>query len=404
MIRRLRVKFVAVNMAIVTILLCAIFGLVLYFTSAGLERESLGMMQSIAAQPFHLGVPGERDDDVRLPVFTLQITPYGELVSTGGGYYDLSDSAFLDSLIASVSAETRPLGVIEEFGLRYYRAETPIGQCIVFADISAERATLSNLVRTCLLLGACSFLAFLWVSIMLSKWAVRPVERAWDQQREFVAAASHELKTPLTVIMTNAELLSGGVSDEKKRKALLGAILTMSGQMKSLIEQMLELARADTAVERPQFSDVDLSAAVVRASLPFEAVFFEQGKTLTVGPESGIRVRGDARALEQVVEILLDNAQKYGAPGGETRVTLERSGRTHCELTVASEGEPLSSAEAKDIFKRFYRADTARSRTGSFGLGLSIAETIVGQHQGSIRAESAGGFNRFTVRLPCAHG
>lgn len=401
MIRRLRVKFVAVNMAIVTISLCAIFGLVFYFTSAGLERESLGMMQSIAAQPFHLGVPAEPGEDVRLPFFTVQLTPYGDLIATGGGYYDLSDDAFLETLLDAVRAETRPLGVIEPYNLRYLRTETPAGQCLVFVDISAERATLSGLVRTCAVIGACSFLAFLAVSILLSKWAVRPVERVWDEQRAFVAAASHELKTPLTVIMTSAELLQSGAADEARHAVFVENILTMAGQMKTLIGQMLELARADSAEARASLSDVDWSAAAVQAALPFEAVFFEKGLALEVDAAPGIRVRGDEQVLRQVVDILLDNAQKYGAPGGATRVTLARRGKSHCTLCVTSEGEPLSDTQRRDVFKRFYRADPARGRDGSFGLGLSIARAVAAQHRGRIWAESAGGFNRFLFELPC---
>ncbi|MFQ7453742.1 MAG: histidine kinase dimerization/phospho-acceptor domain-containing protein [Flavonifractor plautii] len=99
--------------------------------------------------------------------------------------------------------------MLEKYNLRYYRSDAPMSRFLVFADISSERATLDGLRRTCLLIGGLSFLAFLWVSVLLSKWAVRPVERAWQQRRQFVAAASHELKTPLTVIMTNAESAPG---------------------------------------------------------------------------------------------------------------------------------------------------------------------------------------------------
>ena len=234
MIKRLRLKFIVINMGIATILLSAILGLVFYFTSANLETESIRMMERIASQPFQMNAPGELGEDVRLPFFTLQLGPHGELLDASGGYYDLSDDAFLGGLAQAAAASPRRLGVLEEYNLRYYRSDAPMSRFLVFADISSERATLDGLRRTCLLIGGLSFLAFLWVSVLLSKWAVRPVERAWQQQRQFVAAASHELKTPLTVIMTNAELLQ----DEARRSTFSSSILTMSRQMRDLIEQM----------------------------------------------------------------------------------------------------------------------------------------------------------------------
>ena len=168
---------------------------------------------------------------------------------------------------------------------------------------------------------------------MLSKWAVRPVERAWQQQRQFVAAASHELKTPLTVIMTNAELLQ----DEARRSTFSSSILTMSRQMRALIEQMLELARTDSAESHLVLRPVDLSGLTARSLLPFEPLFFEQGLTLTSQVDEGITVSGDEEALRRVLEILLDNAQKYSSPGGETQVTLHRRG---AESLCADGGQP----------------------------------------------------------------
>ena len=187
MIQKLRFKFVVINMSIVSLMLVVILGLVFYFTRASLEAESVHMLESIAAQPFHLGIPSERGEDVRLPFFTIQLSPLGELAATGGGYYDLSDSEFLQSLVEEAFSSPQRLGVIPDYHLRYYRSDTPVSQYLVFADTSSEEATLSSLVETCLIIGCVSFLLFLWISILLSKWAVRPVELAWRQQRQFVA-------------------------------------------------------------------------------------------------------------------------------------------------------------------------------------------------------------------------
>ena len=350
MIQRLRFKFVLVNMGIVTILLCTILGLVFYFTSAQLEMESIRMMEDIASRPFQLDAPGEPGPDVRLPFFTLQVGPHGELMSADGGYYDLSDGDLLSGLVATAAASPQRLGVISEYELRYYRVDAPASQRLVFADISSERATLEGLRTTCLLIGGLSFFAFLWVSILLSKWAVRPVELAWKQQRRFVAAASHELKTPLTVIMTNAELLAAPELREEKREKSLSSILAMSRQMRGLIAQMLELARTDSPEAAALFRPVDLSRLVSQAVLPFEPLFFERGLSLDAQVEEGIGVTGEETQLRRVVEILLDNAQKYAKPGGERRCGASAAGPgALCAVRVRRGGPHPPGGEAADL-------------------------------------------------------
>lgn len=398
MIKRLRVKFVVINMAIVTIMLCVIFALVLHFTGENMEQQSLDMMQSVALEPHRMGVIGEGGPHVRLPYFALTVGDGGEVQTSGGGYYDLTDPRLVEKLLSLSAA--RKTGVLQDYGLRYVRMTTPTAQYIVFADISSEISTMQALVEDCLLIGAASFVAFLVISILLARWAVKPVEAAWQQQRQFVADASHELKTPLTVILSNAQTLASAGDDPALREKLTANILTVSRQMKDLVAKLLHAAQVDQGAESMTFATVDWSDAVRCALLPFDTLFYEQSLTLDSDVEEGIFVRGDGGRLTQVVDILLDNAQKYSVSGGKTAVTLHRQGRRHCLLTVANEGAPLTQQETRDIFKRFYRADTARSRTGSYGLGLSIAETIVTAHHGRIWAESSGGVNTFFVQLP----
>ena len=402
MIKRLRLKFVVINMSIVTIMLCVILGLVYYFTRADLETESVNMMRAIASQPAQPGIPSEPGEDVRLPFFTVQLGPKGEVMTTGGSYYDLSDTDFLDTLVQLTSALPRDFGVIEEYNLRYYRAVTPFNVSLVFSDISSERATLSGLMQTCLIIGVLGFLVFLGISVLLSHWAVRPVDAAWRQQRQFVADASHELKTPLTVIMTNAELLQEPGYAQETRQKLVGGILTTSKRMKVLVEQLLELAKTESADAEKNFCPVDFGRLVQSSLLTFEPVFFERGLAFSAQVDESVTVSGEAEKLSRAVEILLDNAAKYSREGGQVRVSLQRRMKGRCLLTVASQGQGLSPQELKDIFKRFYRADPARSNDGSFELGLPIAQSIVTRHGGRIWAESRDGVNSFYIELPCA--
>ena len=345
-------------------------------------------------------MPRDRPENVRLPYFTVVLDENGEPSAFGGGYYDLSDEDFLREILDAALADGQPVGMLDDYGLRYCIAPASERSCVVFADTSSERNTLENLRKTCAAIGVLSFTAFLAIAVFLSRWMTRPVEEAWRQQRQFVADASHELKTPLTVIMANAELMQGTDSEAEKHR-FAGSILTVSRQMRTLVEQLLELARMDSALEASAMEPVELSRLVADAVLPFEPVIFERGLTMETEIAGDITVCGDAQQLHQVVDILLDNAQKYACDGGMVRVELKKIGHTRVQLCVSDSGEAISEEDLHNIFKRFYRADEARSASGSFGLGLSIAQSIVERHSGRIWAESRNGVNRFLVELPC---
>lgn len=398
MIRKLRLKFVCVNMLIVTVMLTGIFTMVYHFTREDLETQSVSMLQAVATSPFQPNRPGDPPDWVQLPFFVLDLDQAGN-VTSAVGYYDLTDEDDLQALVSGVDSAGDRVGVLPDYGLRYCRSVTPHGERIAFTDMSSERATLKNLTETCAAIGVLCFAAFLLISWLLARWAVKPVETAWQQQRQFVADASHELKTPLTVIMTNAELLNTPDFDETRRSQFAAHILTMSRQMRQLIEEMLDLARTDSGQNTLIFSQVDLSRLISDAVLPFEPVFFEAGLTLAVDIQPGLTVRGSQQHLRQTVDILLDNARKYAAPSGEISVTLTRCGG-RCRLAVSNPGPEISKADLQNIFKRFYRADEAHTQRGSYGLGLSIARNIILRHRGRIWAESKNGRNTFFVELP----
>lgn len=387
-------------MSIVTLMLCIILGMIYQVTKRNLVTANIRTMQNIVNHPLNLGIPKEPSEDVRFPYFVLQVDEKGELIASGG-YYDLSDNQFLTELIDIVSNTSEEYGILEEYDLRFYRVDAPTKQYFVFTDISSELAALRSLMKNCIIIGVISFLVFLGISILLAKWAVRPVETAWKQQQQFVTDASHELKTPLTVIMTNAELMQNSEFDEESRMRFSQSILMMSHQMRELVEQMLALARTEQKKSYVQHTVVELSKVASDAVLPFEPVFFEKGLVLETQIEEDIKIKGAEEQLHQLLEIMLDNAQKYSEKRGTTKVKLKINRKRHCLLTVENEGEKISPEELKQIFKRFYRADRARSRTGSFGIGLSIAEKIVHQHKGKIWAESKNGMNSFYVEFRC---
>ena len=399
MLKRLRIKFICINMAIVTIMLAIIFGTVLNFTRTNLEQNSLQMMREALVDEGRINRPGAPGQPVPMPHFVLHLDRSGALLSSTSSYYDLSDEAFLEELISITANSEQPDGVLRQYDLRFLRLSTPRGQVLVFADMSTENSILSGLMRNCSIIALGSFLLFLIISILLAHWAIRPVEQAWKQQRQFVADASHELKTPLTVISTNAELLQNSLGDPEVLSRSAANILTVSGQMRSLVENLLELARVDNGASKTDTAELDLSQLVSDATLPFEPLFFEKALLLEEEIDPGIRLKGSLSHLRQLPDILLDNAMKYADPDSTVRLRLKKQG-THALLSVSNAGSPIPHEELKNIFKRFYRTDKVRTHSGSYGLGLSIAQSIVHAHRGKIWAESTDGINTFFIQLP----
>ena len=387
MIRSLRRKFIAMTMAVFLAMLCVIFGLVIHFTGENLEAESIRTLRQAAAEPLQPGIPGQ----LRQPCFIIRATPWGQSVVTTGGF-DLSDEAMLTEIVTQAAASRTEIGTVEGYDLRYCRIQHHNELTLVFVDISGEKAAMQNLKLTCAAIGTLAMALFWGVSILLARWAVRPVERSWEEQRQFVADASHELKTPLTVILTNAELLE---ADPDPRYAR--SILTMATRMRSLVESLLELARVDGGAVRAAFAPVDLSALMEEELLPFEPLYFERGLTLQCRVEPGLQLSGSDRHLRQMLAILLDNALVHSPEGSTVRAVLERQGQ-NALLTVTNPGD-LSDEDCQKIFRRFYRVDAARSG-GGYGLGLPIAQGIVRDHGGKLHAESQNGLVVLSAQLP----
>ena len=210
MIKKLRIKFVAIIMSVVTVLFAVIFWGVLHFTKVNIERESIQMMRAMAFQPMNsapVALPQDNDKKIRLPFFTLNIDENGEISAFGGDYFDLTDKELLSELTAAVYEQNDPMGTIQKYDLRFLILSHETTDTIIFADISSEKAMLNGLIRNCIIVGMIGYTLFFLISLLLAKWVTKPLEKTWNEQKQFIADASHELKTPLTIIMTNAEML-----------------------------------------------------------------------------------------------------------------------------------------------------------------------------------------------------
>ena len=409
MIRKLRLKFVAICMALVTAILAAVFFSV-YFSMARnisdlsrqvlyrvVQEESVG--GSLTRPDISINIGGDR---VLLPYFTVNLwtSRRGGYTAqiTGGTYANLENTDELTAILQDCLSQDQREGTVTSYHLRYLRQDNGLYEKLAFVDTSMEQAVLRKMMGSYLFIALASLLLLLGVSILLSRWATRPVEKAWTQQRQFLSDASHELKTPLTVILSNAELLEQAQLSDKPAR-WTDNILSEAGRMRSLVEEMLTLARADNMVRTAVMAEVSLSDVAADCALAFEPVAFEAGKPLEYQIADGTLVLGDGDKLRQLISILLDNAIKYGADGGTVTLSLEKTDR-QAKLTVSNPGDPIPPEQLGHLFERFYRADDSRGEKSGFGLGLSIAQTIAAEHKGTLKAESDLASTRFLYTMP----
>ena len=406
MIKKLRWKFVLVMTAFSMAVLC----LVLFFSFAtmknNIEQENEKTLKQIAEmqQVSIMGLPRFQTDNIRVPYFMVDVSQNGMVSNLQSNYMRMDaqiDEELLLDLVANALQQKENMGVLAGEDLRFYRKAKIGGWRLVYLDMTMENNMIRNLSGNMLLIGLGSFVGIFFLSMGLAYWITKPVERAWNQQRQFVADASHELKTPLTVILSNPDMLLNQCTeaDEHSEKRL-GNIRAESIRMKGLVEDMLDLARSDAGRLKQQLAPVSVSDTVMDAVLLFEALVFERQKELQYQIEENLSVLGSGDRLKQLVEILLDNAMKYSPEQGCIWVKLEKNTAKTLRLMVANTGDTMTPEQCRRIFERFYRTDPARQNNGGYGLGLSIASSIVTEIGGKIWCESRNGINSFFVQLP----
>ena len=408
MLRQLRRKFIWINMALVALVLLAVTAVQVFtvWRQAGAETDAAlrrAVLWETGADRWQIGGPG---DQSMVPTFCVVLDMSGDIRMTMDNYVEISTDTLTAAVSAALNGE-EDTGRIPSLGLRYLRMFTGVSIRLAFADTSWQRGQVRHQAAASLLIMAAALAVFFLISLFLSRWALRPVERSWKQQRQFVADASHELKTPLTVLLADADILLAHPDDTiASQRKWVEYMQDEAGRMRELVEDMLFLARSDSSSDREQIrQSVALSDLCSNCLLSFEPVAFERGAQLTDAVEPDVTVPGDESQLRRLIAILLDNACKYCGEQGTVTLTLRREG-SRAVLSVRNTGDPIPPEALPHLFERFYRADSARARgTGGYGLGLAIAAAIAESHKGKISAAStAAEGTTFTVTLPAEHG
>ena len=375
---------------------------------AGSADQELAVADSsdVAAPPTIGG--RERDGGQVIPMALFSVSVDGAMTALGRYNTASISQDVLEQAGQQLAGADEGFGSLSDLGLFYVKRQAGGVMYLAFADMGSASGWRS-LAATLAVVEIAALAVFFVISLFFSRWALRPVARAWTQQRRFVADASHDLKTPLTVILANTSIaLEHPERSVASQSQWLESTQHEAEAMQSLVGDLLALAKMDeekaaaqSGAARPAFEEVDLSDVIEGEVLQFESVAFERGVKLESQVEPGIERRGNEQRLRRLAGTLIDNACKYVDDGGAVNVSLSRAGK-QAKLEVRNTGAPISPEDLPHVFDRFYRADKARTGgAGGHGLGLAIARAIAEEHGGTLTVSSTQAEGTaFTATLP----
>lgn len=352
-------------------------------TKAAAAREMNGMGPGISA---------ETPYDTRF--FSVTYDKSGNVIDADLDHIAAVDESSAESMAAGLRAQSKQKGFVDCY--RYQAVKADDGSTMyVFVDCNRELENFQNFLLWSVLIAAAGWLAVLVLVVVLSGRVVKPVVEAYTKQQRFITDASHELKTPLAVIGADIEVQEIESGETEWTESMREQV----GRMGSLVERLVFLARMDEGANNLTMADLDLSQLVRETAEPFEGVAQARRMTLHLDIEEGISFKGDANALKQAVELLLDNATRYATPDTTIDFSLKRTGK-QIELVETNQVDELPSGDLNKLFERFYRADTSRNKeTGGTGVGLSVVKAIAEAHGGTAECKGKGNQISFVLKL-----
>ena len=317
--------------------------------------------------------------------FTVTFGADGTVIASNVDNIAALNETGAEALASSVYATGRERGFSGEY--RYLRAEVSDGTMLIFLSCERELSSFRSFLLQSVTISAAGILAVLLLIVFLSRRFVQPVAESYSKQKRFITDAGHELKTPLTIINADADVLETELPEESE---WLNDIRVQTRRLSALTNDLIYLSRMeeDVPIQPIVFP---LSDVVNETAQSFAAPAMVRNKTFTVDVQPMLELNGDEKAIRKLLSVLLDNAQKYSPDGGTIRLSLRREGK-QIRLTVYNTAEDMEKGSAERLFDRFYRTDASRSsETGGFGLGLSVAKAVTDAHKGKIRAYSEDG-------------
>lgn len=398
MIYRLQRKFILICTASVLTVVFLVFGVILALNISSMNKNIDILADRVSEgrgrfpknfnesfKPHKRPVKEEGDFDFITPEtpfatrhFTVLFDNEGNVTQTNTeAIYSITDDTAVE-YAKKVIKNSDERGWLSNYRYKVFSLESGTGVVFIDGSMSRSAFTQSIMIAGVVLLG-CAALVLILI-FLLSKKAVKPIAESYEKQRQFITDANHELKTPLTLILANAEI----AQEELGKNEWLDDITAEGQRMTELVNQLVALSRMDEENSKLNVVQIPFGELVFDTVSEFEALARGRGKALSVNIDRSIIYSGDETLLHRLVGILLDNAVKYCDEGGDIKVTLEK--RRRIILSVENTYSSVGEIELNKLFDRFYRADKARKFTGGYGVGLSMAKAIAEKHKGEITA------------------
>ena len=409
MFKKSRRKIVAAIMSILTVLWLGTLAVIYISSYYEVNATNLEMLAEHAAlyslsKPINGIKPGlpsvnkgphSETNQFKLSTFYSVAFSYNEeVLDVENDAQDVFTDEELETIARGVLSKSASSGVTNN--LIYYKLDKNGYTLISFMDNTIIRESMNTLLHYTFIFGGVAIVGLYFLAVFLAKKIVQPLEESYKKQKQFISDAGHELKTPVSVVNANAELLSREIGENQ----WLANIQYENERMGKLITQLLDLARTENVT--PQMEYVDLSHLIDGEALPFEGVAFEKGLTLRENITGGVRVYGNSTQLKQLVSIFLDNAIRHGTGGKDIWLNLTKE-RGHAKLSVINVGDEILEEQRAQLFERFYRVDSARNGEDKhYGLGLAIAKAITEAHHGKIEVLCYAGLVEFRAIFPLA--
>lgn len=375
MLKKLKLKFILNNMLLVSIVLLTVFSSLCLLNYVREENKIGNALDEnikaakLTALPTVPITPNENERNYEVSLTTL-VGESGEIVTYIGE--GLSGDDLSEAISQAFSSEYER-GTMYSLNLSFKKEKVMNGTLISFVSREELNTRMSEVITQALAASIVSLLLFLYISKRLADISIAPVEEAWKQQKQFLADASHDLKTPITVILANNNIVSAHKdSTVGSQMKWIESTSEEAERMRDLVNKMLELAKSEAMNEDLKFGEINVSDAVENAILQFEVVAFERNVSIDSGVQPDIIVKTNRATLSKVLEILFDNAIKYSNEGSKISVALYQSSKK-VYFTINNTGEYINKEDLPHIFERFYRANKERS-VGGHGLGLSLAK------------------------------